>query len=77
MYDEGSGFYYLRSRYYDPYIGRFLIADELIQSDYNEASLFIYGKSNPIKYGDSGWTYRFINRGRWRAVVAFLLGIFF
>ena len=54
MYDSESGFYYLRSRYYDPYIGRFLNADLLIQSDIKESNLFIYGKNNPVKYGDSG-----------------------
>ena len=32
MYDEESGFYYLRSRYYDPYIGRFLNADALVST---------------------------------------------
>ena len=55
MYDEESGFYYLRSRYYDPYIGRFLNADGLVStgtglSSYN---MFAYCNGNPVMLKDS------------------------
>lgn len=49
MYDSETGFYYLRSRYYDPSVGRFINADLLIQSDIKECNLFIYGKDNTKK----------------------------
>lgn len=32
MYDKETGFYYLRSRYYDPEVGRFLNADGLVST---------------------------------------------
>ena len=55
MYDEETGFYYLRSRYYDPEVGRFLNADALVSTDtglmgYN---MFAYCNNNPVKYADS------------------------
>lgn len=57
MYDEETGFYYLRSRYYDPEVGRFLNADALVSTDtglmgYN---MFAYCNNNPVNlYDDSG-----------------------
>ena len=31
-YDEGIGLYYLKSRYYDPEVGRFITIDDIIAS---------------------------------------------
>ena len=55
MYDEESGFYYLRSRYYDPYIGRFLNADGLVSTGQglDGHNMFAYCNNNPVKYIDS------------------------
>src|SRR5262249_10095251 len=52
--DPGTGLYYLRARYYEPNLGRFLERDPL------EGSLLLhlsrnpyqYGLSNPIRYAD-------------------------
>jgi len=52
MYDEETCFYYLRTRYYDPYIGRFLNADGLIQNGLSNVNLFAYCRNNPVMYGD-------------------------
>ena len=54
MYDEESGFYYLRSRYYDPYIGRFLNADVYVSTgqSIDGYNMFAYCNSNPINGSD-------------------------
>ena len=58
MYDEESGFYYLRSRYYDPYIGRFLNADGLISTGqgFDGHNMFVYCNNNPIILVDNTGT---------------------
>ena len=63
VYDSESGLYYLQSRYYDPFTGRFLNADDTAilflsnttsNNDFelNIVNLFKYGNNNPIKYSD-------------------------
>ena len=47
VYDEETGLYYLRSRYYNPVWGRFVNADAIIQG-----SLFVYCKNSPLLYTD-------------------------
>ena len=57
IYDTETGFYYLRSRYYDPEIGRFINADGLIgaNSDMATYNLFAYCGNNPVvRYDDTG-----------------------
>jgi len=54
MYDEETCFYYLRTRYYDPYIGRFLNADGYVSTGtglggYN---MFAYCNGNPVMFVD-------------------------
>ena len=53
-YDEETGLYYLRSRYYSPQIGRFLIPDLCIKQfgDVRNANLYIYCKDNPVLFHD-------------------------
>ena len=54
VYDQETGFYYLQSRYYDPAIGRFLNADNLlIPDDVIGANLLAYCRSNPVNNVDS------------------------
>ena len=48
IYDEETGFYYLRSRYYYPNRGRFINADAMIQGN-----LFSYCVNSPIKHSDT------------------------
>ena len=56
VYDEESGLYYLRSRYYNPGWGRFINADSGM-SDIGEAifgyNLFVYCFSNPTNMNDT------------------------
>ncbi len=56
MYDEESGFYYLRSRYYDPYVGRFLNADGVVATGvgFDGNNMFAYCVCNPVNAIDNG-----------------------
>lgn len=57
-YDNETGFYYLNSRYYDPNIGRFLNADDIVNLQYallgNDISknLYAYCLNNPVNKTD-------------------------
>ena len=54
FYDSETGLYYLRARYYDAYIGRFISEDSYWGEDANPLSLnlYTYAHNNPIKYID-------------------------
>ncbi|MCE3203467.1 RHS repeat domain-containing protein [Paenibacillus sonchi] len=54
MYDEETGLYYLRARYYDPGIGRFLNEDTYEGQIDNPLSLnlYTYVHNNPLIYSD-------------------------
>ena len=60
IYDDETGLYYLKSRYYDPITGRFLNEDDvsilLLANEYNKScnaiNLFAYCNNNPISYTD-------------------------
>ncbi|MBO8173610.1 MAG: RHS repeat protein [Bacillaceae bacterium] len=54
FYDEETGLYYLRARYYNPYIGRFITEDSYWGEDTNPLSLnrYTYAHNNPIMYVD-------------------------
>jgi RHS repeat-associated protein len=68
-YDEETGLYYLRARYYDPTIGRFISEDSYEGSVTNPLSLnqYTYTFNNPLIYVDpsghnaidivAGWAY--------------------
>ena len=47
-FDEETGLYYLRSRYYNPIWGRFVNADIIM-----EGNLFAYCKNNPVVNADN------------------------
>ena len=47
VFDEETGLYYLRSRYYNPGWGRFVNADALI-----DQNLYSYCKNSPIQFHD-------------------------
>ena len=55
-YDVETGFYYLRSRYYDPEVGRFINADDIdcLGADGSQLSynLFAYCFNNPVNMVD-------------------------
>ncbi|MGG1475210.1 RHS repeat-associated core domain-containing protein, partial [Brevibacillus agri] len=54
MYDKESGFYYLRARYYDPKMGRFVSEDTVKGQVDNPLSLnrYTYVENNPLRYVD-------------------------
>lgn len=47
VYDEESGYYHLKNRYYDAEIGRF-ISEDPVESD----NLYVYAENNPLKFFD-------------------------
>ncbi|HBP25561.1 MAG TPA: hypothetical protein DD618_01215 [Acholeplasmatales bacterium] len=51
-YDEETQFYYLNSRYYDPFTGRFISADDASLLLGGEDNLFRYCDNNPVSYSD-------------------------
>jgi len=54
-YDIETGLYYLKTRYYDPEIGRFITIDDisyLAPDTINGLNLYAYCGNNPIKYVD-------------------------
>ena len=65
MYDDETGFYYLRARYYDPVVKRFLNADDAdiidgANANILENNLFAYCFDNPVNMQDDdgnwpGW----------------------
>ena len=56
VFDEESGLYYLRSRYYNPRWGRFVNADMLIQCKKIGCNLFAYCSNRPILFADANGT---------------------
>lgn len=54
FYDEETGLYYLRARYYDPYLGRFTTEDSYWGEDGNPLSLnlYTYCENDPIQFTD-------------------------
>lgn len=58
-YDTETGLYYLKSRYYDPEIGRFITIDDLSYLDpetINGLNLYAYCGNNPVVRTDSQGT---------------------
>ena len=62
VYDEESELYYLRSRYYNPLIGRFVNADVYIavQTDISSHNLYSYCKNQCINCADTNGMFVFI-----------------
>ena len=54
MYDEETGYYYLRSRYYNPEMGRFLNADGYVSTGVglDGYNMFAYCNNSPVMYCD-------------------------
>jgi len=59
QFDAELGFYYLRARYMNPDLGRFVTMDEFAGLSQDPVTLhkYLYANANPIAYGDpSGYT---------------------
>lgn len=61
-YDEETGLYYLKSRYYDPEVGRFITIDDISYLDLetiNGLNLYAYCGNNPVmridENGNAWW----------------------
>lgn len=52
QYDRETDLYYLQSRYYNPEWGRFLNADQVLETNSKYYNLFAYCDNNPIMFGD-------------------------
>lgn len=52
-YDKETGLYYLRARYYDPVVGRFMSRDPIGQVD--DVNLYGYVGNRPLKFTDPTW----------------------
>ena len=56
VYDEESSLYYLQSRYYDPFTGRFINADDTDYIGFTETvlsgNIFAYCENNPVNGND-------------------------
>jgi RHS repeat-associated protein len=60
--NESNGFYYMRARYYDPEVGRF-ISEDPIGFGGGDVNLYVYVGNNPIMFVDpSGLELRVYNR---------------
>ena len=59
VYEESTGLYYAKARYYDAGIGRFVSEDSYRGEANDPTSLNLYGyvKNNPVKYVDSSGYY--------------------
>jgi RHS repeat-associated protein len=59
-----NGFYYMRARYYDPSVGRF-ISEDPIGFDGGDVNLMAYVQNNPVSFADpSGLSYLLFDRSR-------------
>ena len=50
--DEGNGLYYMRARYYDAKIARFISRDQILLISPEEINPYQYATNNPLKYQD-------------------------
>lgn len=48
---EPNGFYYMRARYYDPEVGRF-ISEDPIGFDGGDVNMYAYVRNNPVNFND-------------------------
>ena len=70
-YDEETGLYYLKSRYYDPEAGRFITIDDISYIDpdtINGLNLYAYCGNNPVMNVDPNgcsWNSFWNNVGNW------------
>ena len=76
-YDGETGFYYLQSRYYDPYTARFINADGYVSTGQGIIgnNMFAYCGNNPINNNDNNGMFwgkvgRWFKKA-WRSVVSF------
>ena len=68
-YDSETGMYYLKSRYYDPAVKRFLNVDGLVSTSVEDAAknMYTYCLNNPVIYADpEGDSFVDLHRAMWK-----------
>ena len=68
-YDSETGLYYLKSRYYDPTVKRFLNVDGLVSTSVEDAAknMYTYCLNNPVIYADpEGDSFVDLHRAMWK-----------
>ena len=68
-YDSETGLYYLKNRYYDPAVKRFLNVDGLVSTSIEDAAknMFAYCLNNPVIYADpEGDSFVDLHRAMWK-----------
>ena len=58
---EPNGFYYMRARYYDPEVGRF-VSEDPIGFEGGDVNLYAYVQNNPVMFVDPSGLFRFDKR---------------
>ncbi|MCI0711835.1 MAG: RHS repeat-associated core domain-containing protein [Chloroflexi bacterium] len=81
QYDAATGLYFLRARYYDPAIGRFLSQDPYPVNTVNPVELnrYVYTANNPVNFSDpSGLTFmeRVVQTLPWLLLTALVVSAF-
>ena len=78
QYDANAGFYYLRARYYNPSVGRFLTMDTFPGMQFEPVSLhkYLYCEGNPIKFYDPTGQEFTLLEVAWGAFIGGILGGF-
>ena len=78
-FDEETGFYYLKTRYYDPETGRFITIDDisyLAPDTINGLNLYAYCGNNPVMYVDPSGTFNWkFWEWDWRKIGLAALGL--
>lgn len=76
-YDNETGMYYLRTRYYDPEIRRFIIADGQVNDTVLGNNVFSYCENNPIHMADPSGSVAISSIFAGGALIISLIGGFF
>ena len=78
IYDEETGLYYLRSRYYNPDLCRFINADDVesmgADGDINGYQLFIYCMNDPVNLKDEAGSWSLPNWAKIAISAAIIIG---
>ena len=78
IFDEETGLYYLRSRYYNPNLCRFINADDVealgADGDINGYQLFIYCMNDPVNNRDEAGSWSLPNWAKVAIGAALIVG---
>ena len=77
QFDEELGFYYLRARYMDPNVGRFVTMDEFAGLSQDPVTLhkYLYANANPVTYSDPSGNFSVVEVQMTTSIRGILSGI--